>query len=135
MINFSSLVSIITPCYNSARFISETIESVLSQTYQNWEMLIVDDCSTDASYEIVLEYAAKDKRIKAYRMEHNSGAAACRNKAIELSQGEYVAFLDSDDLWLPEKLEKQLQFMQDHNADFSFTEYEHIDEEGKQIER
>ncbi|GHV66304.1 putative teichuronic acid biosynthesis glycosyltransferase TuaG [Spirochaetia bacterium] len=120
-------ISIITPNYNCSRFIAQTIESVLAQTYQNWEMLIIDDCSTDGSYEIALEYAKKDSRIKVYRMEHNSGAALCRNKAIELSQGQYLAFLDSDDLWLPEKLEKQLNFMQENDCDFSFTEYEHID--------
>jgi len=123
------LVSVITPCYNCAPFIAETIKSVIAQTYTNWEMLIVDDCSTDGSYETALQYAANDKRVKVYRMEQNSGAAACRNKAIELSQGEYLAFLDSDDLWLPEKLEKQLQFMIKNDADFSFTEYEHIKEE------
>ncbi|GHU75177.1 hypothetical protein FACS189461_0930 [Spirochaetia bacterium] len=128
------LVSIITPNYNCSRFIGKTIESVLAQTYQNWEMIIVDDCSTDGSYEIALDYARKDSRIKVYRTEHNSGAALCRNKAIELSQGQYLAFLDSDDLWLPEKLEKQLKFMQENDCDFSFTEYELIDEEGRQIE-
>jgi glycosyltransferase involved in cell wall biosynthesis len=125
------LISIITPNYNCERFIAQTIESVLAQTYKNWEMLIVDDCSTDGSYERALEYATKDSRIKVYRIERNSGAAVCRNKAIELSQGNYLAFLDSDDLWLPEKLEKQLQFMIANECDFSFTEYEHINEKGE----
>jgi len=91
-------------------------------------MLIVDDRSTDGSYEIALQYAAKDPRIKVHRMEKNSGSAVCRNKAIEMSRGEYLAFLDSDDLWLPEKLERQLQFMIKNNYDFSFTEYEHFSE-------
>jgi glycosyltransferase involved in cell wall biosynthesis len=127
----SSLISIITPNYNCERFIDQTIESILVQTYQHWEMIIVDDCSTDNSYDIALEYANRDSRIKVYRMEQNSGAALCRNKAIELSQGQYLAFLDSDDLWLSEKLERQLTFMQENDCDFSFTEYEHIDEEGK----
>jgi glycosyltransferase involved in cell wall biosynthesis len=127
------LISVITPCYNSAPFIAQTIESVLAQTYQNWEMIIIDDCSTDGSYETVLEYAEKDRRIKVYRLEHNSGAAVCLNKAIELSQGQYIAFLDSDDLWFPQKLEKLLRFMQEHDCDFSFTEYEHIDEDSKEI--
>jgi glycosyltransferase involved in cell wall biosynthesis len=95
-------------------------------------MLIVDDCSTDGSYEKALEYAAKDSRIKVYRMEKNGGAALARNKAIEISHGDYLAFLDSDDIWLPEKLKKQLQFMLENSCDFSFTEYEHIDEEGNQ---
>jgi glycosyltransferase involved in cell wall biosynthesis len=125
---YSPLISIITPLYNSIDFFSQTIESIFAQTYQNWEMIIVDDCSTDGSYEIVLEYAEKDDRIKIFRMEKNSGAALARNKAIELSKGDYLAFIDSDDLWLPEKLEKQLHFMIENNCDFSFTEYEHIDE-------
>jgi teichuronic acid biosynthesis glycosyltransferase TuaG len=98
-------------------------------------MIIVDDCSTDGSYETALEYAQKDNRIKVCRMEHNGGAAVCRNKGIELSQGQYLAFLDSDDLWLPEKLEKQLRFMRENDCDFSFTEYELIDEKGRLIER
>lgn len=127
------LVSIITPCYNSAKYIVQTIESVLAQTYKNWEMLIVDDCSTDGSYEIALEYARKNNRIKVYLMEKNGGTALARNKAIELSSGDYLAFLDSDDLWYPEKLEKQLQFMYANDCDFSFTEYEHIDENNKPI--
>jgi glycosyltransferase involved in cell wall biosynthesis len=127
------LISIITPNYNCSRFISNAIESVLVQTYKNWEMLIVDDCSTDGSYEMALGYAAKDNRIKVCRMGKNSGAAIARNKAIELSQGEYLAFLDSDDLWFPEKLEKQLKFMIENSCDFSFTEYEHIDENGKRL--
>ena len=126
-------VSIITPNYNNSKFISETIESVLSQTYTNWEMIIVDDCSEDGSYEIIFEYTKIDSRIKVYRMDRNMGAAYCRNRAIELSQGEYLAFLDSDDLWLPQKLEKQLLFMQKNVSDFCFTEYEHIDENGRSL--
>lgn len=131
----SPLVSIITPNYNCARFIAQTIESVLAQSYANWEMLIVDDCSTDGSYEIARECAEKDSRIKVLRNEKNSGAAVSRNRAIEASSGEYVAFLDSDDLWLPEKLERQIAFMQQHDCDFSFTEYEHIDEENKSFHK
>ncbi len=102
-----TLVSIITPNYNCKNFIAQTIKSVLSQTYTNWEMLIVDDCSTDGSYEVALEYVSSDKRIKVIRNEKNSGAVVSRNKAIEISNGEFIAFLDSDDLWEPEKLEKQ----------------------------
>ena len=128
-----TLISVITPNYNCSRFIAETIESVLAQTYTNWEMIIVDDCSTDNSYEIALNYSKKDSRIKVYKNEYNSGAAVSRNKAIEVSQGEYLAFLDSDDLWMPEKLEKQLKFMQENNCDFSFTEYEHIDESNNSL--
>lgn len=128
-----NLVSIITPNYNCGRFIAQTIESVLAQTYTNWEMLIVDDCSTDDSVQIAQGYAAKDSRIKVIRNEKNSGAAVSRNKAIELAQGEFVAFLDSDDLWMPEKLERQIAFMREHDCDFSFTEYEHIAEDGNSL--
>ena len=127
------LISIVTPNYNCGRFIAQTIESVLAQTYKNWEMFIIDDCSTDDSYSIAVEYAKKDSRIKVFQNEKNSGAAVSRNKAIELSQGEYLAFLDSDDLWMPEKLELQLKFMQENNCDFSFTEYEHIDEDNNSL--
>ena len=129
----NATVSIITPNYNCSKYISQTIESVLAQTYQNWEMIIVDDCSNDGSYEIALEYAKNDHRIEVVRMEKNSGAAVCRNKAIELSKGDYLAFIDSDDLWLPEKLKIQLNFMQENDCDFSFTEYEHIDEDGNTL--
>lgn len=121
-------VSIITPCYNSEQFLAETIESVLCQTFSNWEMLIVDDCSTDKSYEIASEYAKRDSRIKVYRNEKNQGAFFSRNFAIEQARGKYIAFLDSDDLWLPVKLEKQLAFMQSNDCDFCFSEYEWIDE-------
>jgi glycosyltransferase involved in cell wall biosynthesis len=129
----SPCVSIIMPNYNCIDYIAMAIESVLFQTYKNWEMIIVDDCSTDDSYEKALGYAIKDSRIKVYRMEKNCGAAACRNRAMELSLGQYLAFLDSDDLWFPEKLEKQIKFMSDNDCDFSFTEYELIDEEGKSL--
>lgn len=127
------LVSIITPNYNCGQFIAETIESVLAQTYQNWEMLIQDDCSTDDSIKIAEEYAKRDSRIKIQRNSRNSGAAVTRNNAIRRSQGEYLAFLDSDDIWLPMKLERQLEFMKKYNCDFSFTRYEHISEEGKSL--
>lgn len=127
------LVSIVTPNYNCQKYIAETIESVLKQTYTNWEMLIVDDCSTDGSYETALEYSKKDTRIKVFRNENNLGAAISRNKALDVANGEYIAFLDSDDLWLPEKLEKQIKFMQDNGCDFSFTEYDLIDENGKPL--
>ena len=115
----SPLISIITPNYNCARFIAQTIESVLAQTHTDWEMLIVDDCSTDGSYEIALEYAARDPRIKVMRNERNSGAAVSRNRALDAAQGEYIAFLDSDDLWEPCKLERQIAFMSQHVCDFS----------------
>ncbi len=122
------LISIITPNYNCEKFIALTIESVLAQTYTNWEMIIQDDCSTDKSYEIALKYAKIDARIKVFKNARNSGAAVTRNNAIEISKGKYLAFLDSDDIWFPEKLEKQLKFMQKENCDFIFSEYEQIDE-------
>ena len=106
----NELVSIIMSSYNTAKFISETIECVLAQTYPNWELLIVDDCSTDDTDEVVRPYLA-DERIHYVKNDTNSGAAISRNRALREAKGKWVAFLDSDDLWLPEKLEKQLCFM------------------------
>lgn len=126
-------ISIITPLYNGEKYIEETILSVIKQTYNNWEMLIVDDCSSDNSPNIVKKYVEQDKRIKHIRLEKNSGAAIARNKAIEIAEGEYIAFLDSDDLWKKEKLEKQINFMKENNYAISFTEYEEINENGKKL--
>ena len=103
------LVSIIMPNYNGAKFLTETIESVLAQTYTNWELLFVDDCSTDNSLELIQDY--KDDRIKVLRNEKNSGAAVSRNYALREATGKWIAFLDSDDLWVKDKLQKQLTFM------------------------
>ena len=128
-----NLVSIITPAYNAAAYITETIESVLNQTYQNWEMLIVNDCSKDNTAEIVQSYAAKDKRIKLINLKQNSGAAVARNTAIQNAKGRYIAFLDSDDLWRKEKLQKQIQFMQRNGYAFTFTSYEHFKEAKENI--
>lgn len=129
------LVSIITPTYNCGRFIGETIESVQKQTYTNWEMVIVDDCSIDRTKEIVEEYISKDARIKYYCLENNSGAAVARTRAMQLADGEYMAFLDADDLWTEDKLEKQLQFMKQNKYAFSCTSYEQIDEAGNLINK
>jgi len=126
----SELVSIITPCYNAARFIGETIESVLCQSYPHWEMIIVDDCSTDSTVSIVEQYIKRDSRIKLFKLNQNSGPAAARNKAIELSKGRFIAFLDSDDIWLPEKLNKQVRFMLDFDLIISYTAFKKIDENG-----
>ncbi len=126
-------VSIITPLYNSGKYVSETIESVLAQTYSNWEMLIVDDCSTDNGVKIVKKYCEKDSRIRYIKLEKNSGAAVARNKAIKMATGEYIAFLDSDDLWKKEKLEKQTKFMKEKNCAFSFTEYETMNEDSEKL--
>lgn len=129
------LVSIITPLYNSEKFIEETIKSVLSQTYNNWEMLIVDDCSTDNGVEIVEKYQVKDKRIKLIRLSKNGGGAVARNKGIEEAKGDYIAFLDSDDLWHYQKLEKQIKFMKKNNYTFTFTKYQQMNEKGEKLDR
>jgi teichuronic acid biosynthesis glycosyltransferase TuaG len=125
-----NLVSIITPSYESERFISQTIDSVLAQTYQNWEMIIVDDVSPDNSNKTISEYIKKDSRIKLIKLEKNSGPAVARNKAIEEAKGRYIAFLDADDLWKPEKLEKQIKFMEEKKCALSYSAYETMSEEG-----
>ena len=129
----SDLVSIITPSYNSGLFISKTIKSVLAQTYQLWEMIIVDDSSFDDSTEIIQSYVDKDTRIRLIRLNKKSGPAFARNTAIKEARGQYIAFLDSDDLWLPIKLERQLEFMNKNNLAFTYSSYELIDENDKKI--
>ena len=116
-------VSIIMPAYNVARHIMSTIDSVIKQTHENWELLIVDDCSTDNTVDIITNYGKKDSRIKLFQLEKNSGAAVARNRAIEEATGEYLAFLDSDDKWDSEKLEKQLTFMIQNDYLFTSTNY------------
>lgn len=130
-----ALISIIMPTYNCGAFISETIESVQNQTYQKWEIIIVDDCSKDNTFDIVQKYRNTDKRIKYYQLEKNSGAAMARTKAMQLATGAYIAFLDSDDLWYPEKLEAQLKFMIEKQINFSCTSYEQIDEESTPLNK
>lgn len=120
------LVSIVMPSYNCGRFIRETIKSVLAQTYSNWELLFVDDCSTDDTETIVRSF--DDSRIHYYKNEQNSGAAVSRNRALREAKGHWIAFLDSDDLWLPEKLERQIHFMEENGYRFSYHEYDEIDE-------
>lgn len=127
------LVSIITPNYNCAKFIPETIESILAQSYPNWELLFQDDCSTDEGILIAQKYAEKDSRIKIQVNVTNSGAAVTRNNALQRAKGRWIAFLDSDDLWLPEKLERQLAFMQEHHYSFTYHEYVEIDEDSKEL--
>ena len=126
----SALVSIITPCYNAEKYIAQCIASVQKQTYSNWEMLIVDDCSTDHSVEIIETFQKNDERIKLIRLDLNSGAAISRNKGIEQAKGNYMAFLDADDMWMPSKLELQILFMQKNDYAFTYTSYEDIDETG-----
>lgn len=122
------LVSIVTPSFNSSKFINKAIESVLSQTYQNWEMLITDDCSSDDSCMIIERYVEKDDRIKLFRLNENSGAGVARNNSISKAKGQFIAFLDSDDVWMPEKLEKQIAFMKNRNCALSCTSYMTINE-------
>ena len=122
------LVSIIMPSYNTALYIEETIQSVLNQTYPNWELIIVDDCSNDNTDEVLEKI--KDPRIHYLKNEKNSGAAVSRNKALREAKGQWIAFLDSDDLWMPNKLEKQIRFMEENGYAFSYTNYEEIDVNG-----
>lgn len=129
--NKYGLVSIITPTWNCGRFIADTIESVLAQTYPDWEMLIVDDCSTDNTREVVAKYS--DRRIKYHCLERKSGAAEARNAALRMAKGRWIAFLDSDDLWKPEKLERQLKFMIENDFHFSYHNYIEIDEESNPL--
>lgn len=126
----NDLVSVIMPSYNTARYIVQSIESIIAQTYSNWELIIVDDCSTDNTDEVVKKYLG-DERIKYFKNEKNSGAAVSRNKALMEAKGRWIAFLDSDDLWLPKKLEKQLNFMKCNDYHFSYTNYSEIDESGQ----
>ena len=126
----NDLVSIIMPSYNTGRFIKETIESVLDQSYPAWELIIVDDCSTDNTDEVVNQYLV-DERIRYIKNDTNSGAAVSRNRALREAKGKWIAFLDSDDLWEADKLQKQILFMKDNDYHFSYTNYVEIDEESK----
>lgn len=116
------LISIITPVYNSENYIKDTIDSVISQTYTNWELLIADDCSLDKTEEIIRRY--DDSRIKYHKLEKNSGAAVARNTVLELAKGNYIAFLDADDMWKPDKLDQQINFMNKNGYGFTFSGYE-----------
>ena len=115
----NDLVSIIMPSWNTAQYISEAIESVLKQSYSNWELIIVDDCSTDNTISVVNKY--KDNRIRLFQNKENLGAAYSRNFALRQAKGRWIAFLDSDDVWYSEKLEKQILFMTKNNYSFSCT--------------
>lgn len=116
-------VSIIIPVHNVEKYIDDTINSVLNQSYKNWEMILVDDCSSDNSVKVIEKYLS-DERIKLIKQDENVRAALTRNRGIEEATGDYIAFLDSDDIWIPEKLEKQLKFIKEHDCAFSFTAYE-----------
>ena len=124
------LVSIIMPCYNAECYIAQSIESVLAQTYQNWELLITDDGSTDKSVEIISKYSKNDDRINVMVSDEHQGIARTRNMSISRAKGRFVAFLDSDDIWYPEKLEKQVEYMLEHELAFTYSSYEIIDYQG-----
>jgi len=129
------MVSIITPAYNVQRFITASIHSVLNQTYNNWEMIIVDDGSTDNTHNIIEGFSSKDKRIKLLRHKKTLGAALARNTAINAATGNFIAFLDADDLWEPHKLATQIEFMRANNVAISFTSYKLIDEGGNSLNK
>ena len=128
-------VTVITPSYNSAKYISETVRSVQNQTYDDWEMIIVDDCSQDNTCEIIESFIEKDNRIRLIKQETNQGAGAARTLAMRNSTGKYIAYLDADDIWLPDKLEKQIKFMREKKAGFSCTSYEVIDDKGNDLNK
>lgn len=128
-----NLVSIITPSYNSEKYIDCTIKSIQSQTYTNWELLITDDCSDDKTVKIINSYIRNDKRIKVFILKQNSGAGIARNNSIKNAKGKYIAFCDSDDQWLPNKLEKQITFMLKNNLKFTYSSYKVCNEEDKII--
>ncbi len=129
----SDLVSIIVPTFNSEKFITETIQSVQRQTFNNWEVIIVDDASTDTTVELITKINQTDPRIYLYQLEVNSGTGVARNTALDHAKGRYIAFLDADDLWMPEKLQKQLDFLNQQQIPFTFSSYDCIDEEGNPL--
>lgn len=132
VIRMDKLVSIVVPVFNAGKYIDDTVETVRNQSYRNWELLLVDDCSADDSRGKIEEWCRKDPRIRMIAKEKNQGAAGARNTGMDLAAGRYIAFLDADDFWRPGKLEKQLEFMEKKKAAFSFTAYEFGDEEGRE---
>jgi teichuronic acid biosynthesis glycosyltransferase TuaG len=131
----STLVSIITPAYKAAEYVRATIESAQAQDYTNWEMLIVDDRSPDNTCEVIESLSKVDSRVRLFRQTVNVGPAAARNVALSQAKGRYIAFLDSDDLWLPDKLTAQLRFMRERDAALSYTEFRRITQDGSQVGR
>lgn len=128
-------VSIIMPSFNSEKYVLDAIISVQNQTYKNWEMIIVDDCSNDNTINIISEVIANDNRIRLYRQERNLGAGAARTRALGLINGRFIAYLDADDIWYPDKLSKQISFMLKNNIGFSCTSYEVIDNDGNKLNK
>jgi len=129
------LISIITPCYNAEKFIAQTIESVRNQTYSNWEMLIIDDCSTDNSKQIINRFSATDPRITLIELKENKGTAYAKNQGLDAAKGNFIAFIDADDVWLPEKIEKQVEVLKKTNAAICFTSYQLMDENSRLIQK
>ncbi len=125
------LVSVIMPTFNSARFVAESIESILAQTYTQWELIVTDDCSTDGTIDILQRYASRDSRIVLQRLNENSGAGVARNTSIRSARGRYIAFCDSDDRWTADKLATQLKFMQANDVAMCFAPYYTCDESGE----
>ena len=121
--------------YNSENFISETIHSVLNQTFSDWELILIDDASTDSTLEIVTPLMEKQSNIKLFKNQTNQGAAISRNIGIAETKGKFIAFLDADDVWTPEKLERQITFMKAKNCDVSFSSYQLINEQGKPLNK
>ena len=128
-----TLISIVTPVYNAQNYIEQTIQSVLNQTYTNWEMIIVDDISNDRTIEIIEEYVKNDSRIHLFQLPEKGGASMARNMAIREAKGQYIAFLDADDLWKEDKLEKQVNFMKETGYAFTYHNYDLIDENGQNL--
>lgn len=129
----NDVVSVIIPVYNAEKYLETTLLSVVNQSYNNWELVLVDDCSTDSSPEIISKYCAQSKNINYHRLEHNQGAAVARNTALNIAKGRYIAFLDSDDIWEPQKLEYQMSYMLETNAFASCTASDTINDEGQPL--
>lgn len=127
------LVSVIMPIYNAEKYLADTLNSIFSQDYKDIEIVLVDDCSKDNSANIIMEYQKEHPQIVYYLQEKNMGAGAARNKALELAKGQYVAFLDSDDIWLPDKINRQIELMKKTDSPFSYTAIEMMDEKGETI--
>ena len=133
--NLQPLVSVITPVYACEKYIRQTIDSVISQTFANWEMILADDCSPDSSAQIIAEYMRQDARIRYIKLPENGGAAVARNAALAAARGRYIAYLDADDIWFPEKLERQLDFMEKNKVVFSCCDYEKIESDGTPLNK
>ena len=129
------LVSVITPVYNGAKFLKNAVQSVLAQSYDNWELIIIDDASTDESYFVAQALAESDRRITAKKLSKNLGAGNARNQGLAVAKGDYIAFLDADDLWKSSKLERQIEFMKEHNALICYSDYDFIDEDGNALNK